>query len=329
MSYLRHTLSRMNDTKTVPANHPDLLEEIHDCWRRLPSKAFFFTLLTAWLVLFQFFGNPNMGYIHSPSLFGWMWEAYNGAGASSNDAYGNLIPFIVLGLFWWKRRELLKLPLTFWPPALLLIFFGLALHVLGYVVQESRISIVAMFLGIYGLMGLTWGIAWLRHSFFPFVLFIFSVPVSEFLLPITFPLRILVSTLTEWVAHYILGIGVLRVGTQLFDPMGKYQYDVAAACSGIRSLVAIFLLAIVYGFITFRSPWKRMVLMALALPLSVLGNLVRMLFIITAAEIGGQSWGNYVHENLFISLIPYIPAIGGLFAVGWLLEKRELKKTSE
>jgi exosortase/archaeosortase family protein len=117
----------------------------------------------------------------------------------------------------------------------------------------------------------------------------------------------------------------MRMGTALFDPFGTYQYDVAAACSGIRSLVAIFLLATVYGFLTFRSPWKRLFLMALAFPLSVLGNLFRMLCIIVAAEMGGQSAGNYVHEGGplgIISLLPYIPAILGLLLIGRWMEKK-------
>ena len=108
---------------------------------------------------------------------------------------------------------------------------------------------------------------------------------------------------------------------QLIDPSGTYQYEVAAACSGIRSLIAIFLLATIYGFMTFRSPWKRLFLMALAFPFAVLGNLARMLLIIIAAEIGGQKWGNYVHESSIFSLIPYLPAIIGLLVIGRLMEK--------
>jgi hypothetical protein len=64
--------------------------------------------------------------------------------------------------------------------------------------------------------------------------------------------------------------------------------------------------------------------MALAFPLAVLGNLARMLLIIVAAEIGGQPWGNYVHEGGplgIISLVPYLPAIIGLMIVGRLMEK--------
>ena len=62
--------------------------------------------------------------------------------------------------------------------------------------------------------------------------------------------------------------------------------------------------------------------MALAFPFAVLGNLLRMLCIIIAAELGGQGAGNYVHESTFISLVPYIPAIFGLLWVGRWMEKR-------
>ena len=297
-------------------------QDATDCWRRLPDKVFFFVLLAAWLALFQFLGNSILGYIHSPSLFSWMYEAYNSPNPAADDGHGDFIPFLVIGLFWWKRKELLALPMSLWWPGLLLLVLAMALHIMGYVLQQPRLSIVALFTGIYGLTGLSWGPAWLRRSFFPFFLFVFSIPLGDQAKFITFPLRLLVCQLVEWVSHGILGIDVLRIGTQLIDPTGAYQYDVAPACSGIRSLVAIFLLATIYGFITFRSPWKRLFLVALAFPLSVLGNLMRMLCIIIAAELGGQRAGDYVHESTLISMVPYVPAIVGLLWVGHWMEKR-------
>ena len=298
------------------------LADTVDCWRRLPNKGLFFALLAAWLAVFHFFGNSLLGYIHSPSLFTSLYAAYNNPNPASDDSHGNFIPFLVVGLFWWKRRELLALPLQIWWGGLLILVAGMVLHVLGYALQQPRLSIVALFTGIYGLMGLAWGREWLRKSLFPFFLFVFSIPLGGQADYITFPLRLLVCQLVEAVAHFVLGIDVIRMGTQLFDPLGAYQYDVAPACSGIRSLIAIFLLATVYGFITFRSPWKRLLLMASAFPLAVLGNLARMLFIIVAAEIGGQKWGNYIHESSLFSLIPYIPAIIGLLVIGRWMEKR-------
>ena len=191
-------------------------------------------------------------------------------------------------------------------------------------VQQPRISIVALFAGIYCLMGLAWGRQWLRESFFPFFLFAFCVPLGWYVVAITFPLRVLVCKLVAWISNYILQIDVLRVGTALTDPTGHYQYDVAAACSGIRSLFATFAVAIIYAMLGFRTWWKRGLLIASAVPLAVLGNIVRMLSIIIAAEIWGQEGGNYVHEGGpygVLSLLPYVAAFGGLLLLGhWLRE---------
>jgi exosortase len=318
----------MNGNQTQPTP-PGWRQDTVDCWHRLPNKAFFFTLLAAWALLFQFWGNSILGYVHTSSLFAWLINMYDNPYA--DDGHGNFMPFLVAGLFWWKRQELLALPLKLWWPGLLLLLGALLLHLFGFLVQQPYVSIVALFAGVYALMGLAWGREWLRHGVFPFFLFMFSIPLGQRAEMITFPLRQLVTRLSEFTAHWVLGIDVIRVGTQLFDPSGTYGFDVEAPCSGMRSLIAVFLLATVYGFFVFRSPWKRLLLMALALPFAVLGNLARMLLIIMAAQLGGQSWGNFVHEGGplgIISLVPYVPAMGGLLLMGRWLENRELKKTS-
>ena len=303
----------------------DFWQDTVKCWERLPNKGFFFILLAAWLAIFQFLGNSILGYVHTPSLFQWMYIAYNNPAA--DDGHGNLIPFLVLGLFWWKRHELLDSRFQLWTPGLLLVFMAMALHVLAYIVQEPYFSIVALFMGVYGLMGMAWGREWLRKSFFPFFLFAFSVPLGAHAAIITVPLQLLITWLVEMVAHFF-GIGVIREGTLLINPSGSFQYDVEPACAGIRSLVANFLLATAYAFFTFRSTWKRLFIMALALPFAILGNLLRLLMVIFTAEVAGQEWGNRVHDNFFTSLMPYVPAFLGLFLVGNWLEKREAESKS-
>jgi exosortase len=313
----------MNGTPTKEVS-PDWLADTAECWRRLPDKFFFFALLAAWLALFQFWGNSILGYVHTSSLFGWLYDIYNSPGSAEDAGHGDFIPFLVVGIFWWKRRELLALPLQFWWPGILILAAALALHVFGYLVQQPFFSVVALFAGIYGLMGLAWGREWLKNSHYPFLLFVFSIPLASHLNFILFPLRLFVCWLVEIGAH-VLGIDVMRNGTQLIDPSGTFQYDVAAACGGMRSLIAIFLLATIYGFGAFRSPGKRILLMALAVPMAVLGNFLRLLAIITAAAFGGQDWGSYVHEGGpfgIISLLPYIPAIAGMLFVGRWIENR-------
>ncbi len=294
--------------------------EFLDCWRLLPNKGFFLILLAAWLVLFQAVGNSTLGFIHSRSLLVWMWMAYHPS-VSGDDGHGFVVPFLVLGILWWKRKELIAQPLRTWWPSIFLVGLGSFLHMLGYLIQQPRVSIVGLFTGLYGLTGMAWGPAWLRVSFFPFILFAFSVPLGTLSQPITFRLRMIVCQIVEAISH-IISIDIVRNGTNLIDPTGHYKYDVAAPCSGIRSLVATLGMALIYGVLSFRSWWKRGVLIASAIPLAVLGNVVRLLTIVIAAEIGGQEWGNVVHEGGpfgIYSLLPYIPAFAGLLWFGHLL----------
>jgi exosortase len=179
-------------------------------------------------------------------------------------------------------------------------------------------------------MGLTWGPHWLRASFFPFFLFVFCVPMANLADRISFPLRLLATHITSVVCRAGLGINVLEDGTRIFDSNGAYQYEVAAACSGIRSLVATFALATIYAFAMFKSPWRRLLVVFSAFPLAVASNVIRLTFIIVSAEAFGQSAGNYVHKNGWLSLLPYAAAIGGILLVGyWLREDRLGQPTIE
>ena len=322
----------MDSKQNGPAPAESFAADFVRCWEQLPNKEIFFILLAAWLLLFQLFGNATFGYIDTRSLFSWMWNAYGhsvkGAGdqgmfgGDGEDDQGILIPPVVLALFWWKRRQLLGLSNRVWWPGLLLLAGAVALHVAGYLIQQPRICIVGLFAGIYALMGLAWGPAWLRASFFPFFLFIFCVPIASIGEPVTFPLRLMVSKTVTFICNNLLGIDVVREGTQLFNSQHTYGFEVAAACSGLRSLMAIFALSTIYGFITFEKSWKRLLMMAAAFPLALCGNVLRMLGIIMTAEISGQAAGNYVHENWFFSLVPYVPAIVGVMVLGhWLRER--------
>jgi len=73
---------------------------------------------------------------------------------------------------------------------------------------------------------------------------------------------------------------------------------------------------------------EKVVMIASAFPLAILGNLVRMLTIIIAAEIGGQQWGAYVHDGGpggVLSLLPYIPAFVGLLGLEHYLRPGEVR----
>src|SRR5262245_3431860 len=112
-------------TANEPKPSPDWRQDLSQCWQRLPNKAFFFGLLAAWLALFQFCGNSILGYVHTSSLFAWLWDIYNSPGSAEDSGHGIFVPFLVLIVFWWKRNELLDLPLRYWFPGALIFLLGL------------------------------------------------------------------------------------------------------------------------------------------------------------------------------------------------------------
>ena len=292
--------------------------ELTESWRRVPNKALFFGLLAAWLTFFHLLGNSTLGYVNTPSLFGWLDWIYDNA---PDDSHGRYIPFVVIALFWWKRKEILALPDRHWWPALGLLAGGLLLHFFGFVIQQSQVSLVGFLVGLYGIIGIVWGPHWLRASFFPFLVFAFAVPVQNVIGGITFKLRLVATSITAVMCKGVLGIDVLQDGTRIFDAMRLYEYEVAAACSGIRSLTATLALAVIYAFMMFRSHWRKAVMIAAAVPLAVCANVFRLSTIVIAAEAFGHEAGNYVHESSWLSLLPYVPAILGILLLGKVMSE--------
>lgn len=295
----------------------ELREELPVVWGAIPRKGLFFTLLGAWLAVFHFLGNPTFGYIATPSLLGWLNMAYNRPG--SEDSHGNLMPLVVLGLVWWKRRRLQRIAAVLWWPGLCLLAAAGVLHWLGFAVQQPRVSVIALLLGIYALVATVWGRGIAREIAFPYVLLIFCVPLGDLVEPLTVPLRQFSTDITVAIVRHGLGIPVLQEGVQLFDPRGAYQYEVAAACSGINSLVTLLVLTSVYGVVTFSTGWKRLVMVSLALPLAVAGNVLRLVSIIVAAEGFGRAAGDFVHE--WFGFLTFGLGLAAMLAVGHRLRE--------
>jgi exosortase len=302
-----------------------LRESLH-LWRSLPLRGAWLIMLGAWFALFQFFGNSTFGLVNTRSLFGWwLWTIDN----SPDEKHAYFVPLIVLGLLLWKRKELEDLPKRPCWLALVLFVFALLLHLVGYVIQQARVSFIAFGFGLYALTGLVWGGRWLYATLFPFSLLVFAMPLGPDIERLTFPLRLLATKITVVFSGTVLGIPVVQLGTRLLDSNGAYAYDVAPACSGIRSLTAIIAFSMVYGFITFKTMWRRSVMVVAAIPLAVAGNVFRLLLIVVAAEAFGQQAGNYVHASDLFSMAPYVPPLVGMLALGYWLEEDRKKKRSK
>ena len=289
-------------------------------WRVLPNKLFFFALAALWTALFVCLGNSTFGYLDSNSIFAWVFDPYTAP--NGDGQYGVFMPFAILGLLWWKREQLVASPPRLWWPGIFLVVAGLLAHLLGYVIQQPRLSLIGFFAGLYGLTGLAWGRHWLRTSWFPFFLLVFCIPPggTDWL---TLRMRLLVSWIVEHIAHLGLAPDLVRDGTQLLDAEHTFGYEVAAACSGIRSLTALLVLTTIYAFMNFKAPWRRVAMIGATFPLAILGNVARLCFTIVVAEVGGQSAGKAVETNA--GFITFAVAIGCVFLLGRWLDENKTK----
>ncbi len=299
----------------------------------------------AGFVVFQFLGNANHGYIATDSLF-WWW-AYQWLNPASELEHG----WLILGLSGWllwrnvtnaecgmrsadlgtagsdrdsggaargsssPQFELRNPRFSFAPLAALL--GGLGLHAMGFLAQQARLSIVALLLFTWGVLRFGGGRRWGSAAAFPLAFLVFAMPV-DVLDSVGFWLRLWVVGAGKSLAH-LMGIPVIQSGTQLLAPDGAYNYDVAAACSGVRSLMALAALSLLIGYLGFRSCWKRALLFLLCFPLVHVGNVARIVAIIVAAHLGGPAWGDRAHAVMGYGV--FVIVLGGVLGAAALLKR--------
>jgi exosortase len=310
----------MEHTKTSDSGKNiflEILRDLGELWRKLPHKTVFIVGFVAWIVLFQWLGNSTFGYVDTTSVYHWMYNSYNAK--LSEDGHGNLIPFAVIALLIWKRKEFLKFNYEAWNPGLMLVAVGLLFHIVGFMAQQTRLSVLGMFVGLYGLMGYCWGKAWLKVVIFPYVLLLFCVPIGSLAQPLTFPLRVFVSALAVGFSDHVLQIDVMRQGTFITNFAGTFRYDVAPACSGINSLMTLVPLTLAFGFIAYKTSWKRVLLVLSSIPLAIAGNTLRLILVIIIANKYGQEAGKLWEQKL--GFVTFLVAILGVFIMDiWLKE---------
>ncbi len=189
-------------------------------------------------------------------------------------SHGFLVAPFALFLLWDKRKVLRTTPIQqTWSGLWLVVaaIFVLFMGVYGAELFLSRLSLV-MLLG-----GITWtlfGRAMLREVRFAILVLLLAIPIPAVLFnQITFPLQLFASRMASSVLP-LFGVPVLRDGNIIQLP--SMQLEVAEACSGIRSLMSLFAVAIFYGYFLERVTWRRVVLALASIPIAVIANAARI-----------------------------------------------------
>jgi len=210
-----------------------------------------------------------------------------------NYSHGFLIVPIAAYLVWERRTRLTAEPIK--PSAFGLVILGGSLATLGAGIlgAELFLSRVSMIGVVAGVVLFTMGWRALRRLAFPIAFLLLMIPIPAIIFnQIAFPLQLLASKAAEFTLSG-LGIPVLREGNVIV--LANTSLEVAEACSGIRSLISLVTLAIVYGYFTDKRVWARLVLALAAVPVAVFANGVR----VAGTGVAAHYYGPAAAEGFF------------------------------
>jgi len=237
----------------------------------------------------------------------------------SNMSHGVFVPMLVGYIVWRKRHQLAAAKVSHNLFGLALMLLGGALLCVGPPSLDTYATVtrIAFVLSLVGALLYLRGPATLRILLYPLVLMLLMIPMPGFIIErLTFPLQIVASTLAERVLE-ILGFSVLRDGNILMLP--GQTLNIAEACSGLRSLVALTFLGQAYIYLFDSRPWMRAVIAVIVIPIAVFANALRVVTIAVAGS-HNREWGEGLyHESA--GWIVFVAAFVCIFCAHLVINK--------
>ena len=275
--------------------------------------------------------------------------------SDENYSHGLLIPFVIGYILWQERKQFQQAQKR---PAIWFGAFGVGFALLalfaGTVGAELFVQRIALVVMLASVAIYFWGFNLLRLIAVPLSLLLLSIPIPQIIFNrIAFPLQLFASQCAV-TAMSFFEIPVLRQGNVIeLMPLGAREpkrLAVVEACSGIRSLMTLVTLAVVYAYFTrskpsptdfnLRSPsngkpakksdklkfirqfsfWRSMILVVAAVPIAILTNALR----VSGTGVLAHYYGTRVADGFFHSFsgwVIYIVAALMLFATGWAMDR--------
>lgn len=235
-----------------------------------------------------------------------------------NASHGFFIPLISGYLVWIRRSELASAPVGSSLAGLFLIAAAMLMLVAGWLASEYYTMRLSLVIALCGCV-----LYWLGKRIFAlltpalfFLVFMIPIPALAYN-AVAFPLKFFVSWLSVGILK-AMGLMVLREGNVIIFP--NITLEVVDACSGMRSLSSILALATAYALIFLSSSWKRLVLVASAIPIAIGANVLRVVVTgILARRIGTAAAEGFFHE--FTGLATFALALVLLAGLHQLLRR--------
>ena len=223
----------------------------------------------------------------------WMWDRW--FAVDSYYSHGILIPFVSIYLIVQKKEDLAKAKRARSGWGLPLIIAGMLAHMFGALMRVYFISGFSMLLVLVGLILFFYGATVFKHIKFPVLFLAFMIPVPMVLVTnISFKMKIFAAKIATSILNNS-GIPAVRDGSLI--RMRHAQVIVDDICSGLRSLISLLALGGIFAYWMKSTMVRRLVLFLTAIPIAIITNVLRVVFLSCVAEIWGvEIAGGVLHD---------------------------------
>lgn len=252
---------------------------------------------------------------HMYSLYHSVWAAYDYTHA-----------YLILPLFlWlvWRKRVVLRESMKRIEQGsnifgLFILLFGISLFIFGWRRNFVSVTTASLLPVLYGLVNYLYGAGVTRILAFPILYLIFLVPLPAGIVDsITLPMRYGVSIATAGILEF-LRYPITREGLLL--SIGSDELFMGQPCSGFRSLISLFSLALIYVYLSRINLQKKALMVSFIIPFALLGNLIRVLLLCIITYYFGMDAGQGFFHN-FSGMVIFIIIVAGLFGMECLLRR--------
>lgn len=238
----------------------------------------------------------------------------------SDNSHGFIVPIMAGYLAWQRKGKLLSATINSSISGGIFLSLTLAVYVLSYAGGIAFVSRVALVLSLFGLVWCSYGKDITKIFTFPILFLLFMIPVPYSLMSeVSLPLQLIATRLAAYLIN-LCSIPVYREGNMLYF-VGT-QLEVAEACSGIRSIMSLTMLAFVFASMLPAGWEKKAILIASAVPVAILANIIR----ITGTGILAHFYGDKVARGFLHEFSGIIVFAFGFVVMLWLFTLFNRKK---
>ena len=309
----------MNSPPLQAAGQPTLA----NLFSSLDRRARIGLIIIGALFLYFYLFYPAFPTTRGKTLAGWTWYGCNNV---NGFLHGRFIPIVFGALVFMAYQQVKDFEISSSKWGLVGIVLGILFYLAAVRTIQPRLATIGAPFVIVGMIYYLFGCRIGKHFIFAAFFLWFAIPVPGLETLMTAKLQYFITEVC-YQGGLLIGMDLVRVGNDItVVGSGADPVKIAEGCSGMRSLMALTMIAAVYSYFTQKPLWKKAVLFASSLPLAIGGNFFRIFTILVITKMGYADFAKRTYHDWAGLLIFFPIALSGLYFFDYLLNRKQRQK---